>query len=331
MRAPDFWHGRGGGVVAALLTPLGSVYGLAARARFAAARPWRASIPVLCVGNLVAGGSGKTPVALSLGARLARRGDDVHFLTRGYGGRRAGPLRVDPDHHGAREVGDEALLLARCAPAWVARDRPAGCRAAIAGGARAIIMDDGFQNPYLAKDVSLLVVDGAYGFGNGRVMPAGPLREPVEAGLARADALVLIGADGAGVVERVGGDAPTAVPILRARIMPGPEAARLAGKSVVAFAGIGNPERFFTTLRDLGCRVEQAHAFPDHYPYDSGEVESLRKDARALDALLVTTAKDLVRLPPAARDGIEVLTIIVEWEDEAAVDDILERLMRHGR
>lgn len=331
MRAPEFWHGPGGGVVAALLAPLGSVYGLAVRARFAAARPWRASIPVLCVGNLVAGGSGKTPVALSLGARLARRGDDVHFLTRGYGGRRAGPLRVDPDHHDAREVGDEALLLARCAPTWVARDRPAGCRAAIDGGARAIIMDDGFQNPSLAKDVSLVVVDGAYGFGNGRVMPAGPLREPVEAGLARADALVLIGTDGAGVVERVGGDAPTALPILRARIRPGPEAARLAGRPVVAFAGIGNPERFFTTLRDIGCRVERAHTFPDHYPYDSGEVESLRKDARALDALLVTTAKDLVRLPPAARDGIEVLTITVAWEDEAAVDDIVERLMRHDR
>ncbi len=330
MRAPDFWHGRGGGGVAALLPPLGPVYGLAARARFAAARPWRASIPVLCVGNLVAGGSGKTPVALSLGARLTQRRLDVHFLTRGYGGRRAGPLRVDPGRHGAREVGDEALLLARCAPAWVARDRPAGCRAAAADGAQAIIMDDGFQNPSLAKDISLLVVDGAYGFGNGRVMPAGPLREPVEAGLARADALVLIGADGAGVVERVGGFSRNSVPILRAKIEPGPEAARLAGKPVLAFAGIGTPEKFFTTLRDIGCRVEQAHAFPDHYPYDGGEVERLRKDARALDALLVTTAKDFVRLPPAARQDIEVLTITVEWEDEAAVDDILERLMRHG-
>ena len=201
MRAPDFWR-RGGGPLGAVLTPLGWGYGLATRLRLAMANPFKASVPVLCVGNLIAGGAGKTPVTLSLGRRLMDQGRKVHFLSRGYGGRRAGPLRVDPDHHGAREVGDEALLLARCAPAWVARDRPGGCRAAIAGGARAIIMDDGFQNPYLAKDVSLLVVDGAYGFGNGRVMPAGPLREPVEAGLARADALVLIGADGAGVVER---------------------------------------------------------------------------------------------------------------------------------
>ena len=178
MRAPDWWGARRGGMLSSMLAPLAWAYGAGTRARFAAARPWRSPVPVLCVGNLVAGGAGKTPVALSLGARLMGRGVDVRFLVRGYGGVCAGPLRVDAARHGARQVGDEALLLAGCAPTWVARDRQSGARAAIADGAAAIVMDDGFQNPSLAKDVCFVVVDGGYGLGNGRLIPAGPLREP---------------------------------------------------------------------------------------------------------------------------------------------------------
>ncbi len=170
MRAPEWWDASGSALLPTLLAPFGWGWGLAAQARRAWVRPWRAGVPVLCIGNLVAGGAGKTPLALDIGARLAGRGVAVHFLTRGYGGSAAGPLRVDGERHDVSQVGDEALLLARLAPTWVARDRGAGARAAIAEGAAVIIMDDGFQNPALAKDVSLIAIDGGFGFGNGRLM-----------------------------------------------------------------------------------------------------------------------------------------------------------------
>ncbi len=326
MRAPDFW--RRPGLLSTLLAPMALAYGAAGRLRFAAGRPWRAPVPVLCVGNLIAGGTGKTPVALSLAVRLQKRRVDVHFLTRGHGGSAAGPLAVDPRRHGSHEVGDEALLLARCASTWVARDRVLGCRAAVAAGAEAIIMDDGFQNPSLAKDISLVVVDGGYGFGNGRLIPAGPLREPVEIGLERAQALIIIGADEYGVVD--GRAAPPARGVLWAHVKPGPEALGLTGRPVVAFAGIGRPEKFFNTLRDIGCHVRATHAFSDHYPFGKGEIEPLRRQADDLGAVLVTTAKDAVRLGDETRQGIEVLTITIEWEDETAVDAILKYLMDDG-
>ena len=325
MRGPEFW--RHGGALQTLLAPLGWIYGMATHARLARSRPEASPVPVLCVGNLVAGGAGKTPVALGLGARLQGSGQNVHFLTRGYGGRSPGPLRVDPGRHDARAVGDEALLLAVAAPTWVARDRAAGARAAAAGGAGLIVMDDGFQNPGLAKDLSLLVVDGGYGFGNGRVMPAGPLREPVEAGLARADAVVLIGPDETGAGVRIGAAPGRAVPVLGARAVPGTEARDIAGRSVVAFAGIARPEKFFDSLRGLGCRLIAAHPFPDHYAYEPGDIERLTREAEASDAIAVTTAKDRVRLPPGTGDGVRVLTLAIEWEDEAGLDAILDPIL----
>ena len=316
MRAPDFWGARSPGLLSTALLPLAWAYAAGARLRFSLAPTRRASVPVICVGNLVAGGAGKTPVALSLGSRLMDRGRKVHFLTRGYGGREPGPLRVEPDRHGVAEVGDEALLLARCAPTWVSRRRPAGAAAAVEAGAEVIVMDDGFQNPSLAKDLSLVVVDGAYGFGNGRVMPAGPLREPLAVGLARSQGVVVIGED-SGLLPA------STPPVVRARIRPGPEAADLAGKSVLAFAGIGTPRKFFRTLEGIGCRLAGAHAFPDHHPYSAGDVDRLCRTARDLGAIPVTTEKDAVRLPPNAENDIQVLTITLEWEDEAVLDTIL--------
>jgi tetraacyldisaccharide 4'-kinase len=326
MRAPEFW--RRGGALPALLSPLGWVYGAVTRARLARGRPGASLVPVLCVGNLLAGGAGKTPVALSIGARLARSGVAVHFLSRGYGGQNPGPVRVDPDHHDALAVGDEALLLAACAPTWVARDRAAGARAAAAQGAGLIVMDDGFQNPGIHKDLSLLVVDGGYGFGNGRMMPAGPLREPVEAGLKRTDAVVLIGPDETGAAKRIKAVPGGAVPILAARARPGPEAADIAGKPVLAFAGIARPDKFFDTLRALGCPIVGAHSFPDHYAYKPEDIERLTRQAEAAGALAVTTAKDRVRLPQGSAANVRVLTIDIEWEDEAALDVILSPLLK---
>ena len=279
---------------------------------------------MLCVGNLVAGGAGKTPVALDLARRLAARGAHPHILSRGYGGTAAGPLAIDPARHDAAEVGDEPLLLARAAPTWIARDRVAGARAAIAAGAGVIVMDDGFQNPALAKDVSLLVIDGAYGFGNGRVMPAGPLREPIAGALARAEAVVLMGEDELGLAARLG-----AMRVLAARLVP--VARQAFAGPIVAFAGIGRPEKFFRTIVESGATLIERHEFPDHYRYGAAELARLEDEAARDGARLLTTAKDWVRLPPPWRDRIAVLEIEVEWRDAAALEALLDRVAERAR
>jgi tetraacyldisaccharide 4'-kinase len=321
MRAPDFWSGGGGGLLPLLLSPLSALYaaGTARRLR----RPgWHAPVPVICSGNATAGGAGKTTVTLDLGQRLANRGIAAHFLTRGYGGKLKGPVRVDPAVHDSQAVGDEALLLAAVRPTWVAADRAAGARAAIEAGAQALVMDDGLQNPTLDKDMSLLVVDGGYGFGNGRIIPAGPLREPVANAASRCRAAVLIGTDEAGVLAQL----PPGMPVLRARLAPGPEAAMLSGQPVFAFCGIANPRKFFTTLREAGAVLAGSSAFADHYPYDAGDMRELLAEAERLRAIPVTTRKDFVRIPPAFRSRVTVVTVRLEWEESAAIEQLLDPL-----
>lgn len=320
MREPRFWHT--GGPLARLLEPLGQLYGAATVWRLRHGRPMRAAVPVVCVGNVVAGGVGKTPVVLD----LLRRIPGAHGLTRGYGGSEKGPLRVDPVLHDHEAVGDEALLLAGRAPTWVARDRAAGAACATEAGASAIVMDDGFQNPTLAKDLSLVVVDGVAGFGNHRMIPAGPLREPLAGAFARADAVVLMGPDEAGVARRLERLGFAHLPVLRAALMPGPEAARLAGQKVVAFAGIGRPAKFFAALRDVGAKVVAAHPFADHYPYAPADIQPILDEAFQLGATPVTTAKDAVRLSPDQRQQVDVLDVSVAWEDEAALEALLARV-----
>ncbi|CAO3351360.1 tetraacyldisaccharide 4'-kinase [Azospirillum melinis] len=325
MRTPAFWY-RPPGLASTLLAPLGALYGLAGRRRIAGTVPRKVGVPVVCVGNLVAGGAGKTPVGLALIAALQARGVAIHALTRGHGGREAGPLAVDPVRHTAADVGDEALLLAGAAPCWVARDRLAGAERAVAAGAKAIVMDDGFQNPALHKDLSLIVADGAVGFGNGRLVPAGPLRERVADGLARADALVVLGEDRHGLAALAGGR-----PVLAARLEPDPEAAaRLVGRDVLAFAGIGRPEKFFATLEALGARIVECVPFADHHPYRPAEVVALIDRAAALGALPVTTAKDAVRLPPELQAKVAVLPVSVRWADESALAALLTHISLKG-
>lgn len=321
MRAPDFW--RRDGLLPALLAPLGCGYAAAGELRRLTARPRRLAVPVICVGNLVAGGAGKTPVAISLARRLRSLGVAAHIVSRGYGGRLAGPLRVDPARHRWSDVGDEPLLLARAAPTWVARDRAAGGAAAVAAGAGAIVLDDGHQNPHLVKDLSVVVIDGGYGFGNGRMLPAGPLREPVERGLSRAGAVVVLG-EGSVPLGHWDG------PVLRAVLRPQPEAATLAERPVVAFAGIGRPEKFFDTLRRLGADLRATFAFPDHHPYSPADLMPVRAAAERCGAQMVTTEKDAVRLPQPEMAAIATLGVVVQWQDEAALDDVLSRLMSRG-
>lgn len=327
MKTPDFWY-REPGATARLLAPTGWIYGAASWLRRQAVTPRHVDIPVLCVGNLVAGGAGKTPVALALHAAL---GDpSVHFVTRGYGGKEPGPLAVDAARHDAEQIGDEALLLAEAAPTWVSRDRVAGARAAVRAGASALILDDGFQNPHLHKDLSVLVVDGYAGIGNGRLVPAGPLREPVAWGLARAQAVVVVGPDEAGVARIVGGRRP----VLHVTLQPDAEARTLAGRRVVAFAGLGRPEKFFTTLRNLGADVVEAVGFPDHHPYPPIEISRLSGLAERHDAMLVTTAKDSVRLPGELQSLVTVVRIAAVWHEPEALRALLDRVRpgapRHG-
>jgi tetraacyldisaccharide 4'-kinase len=282
-----------------LLAPAAALYGAIAASRMAR-RGRAAGIPVICVGNLTVGGSGKTPTAIAVAELLIAAGRRPFFLSRGYGGRFAGPLQVDPVRHGAADVGDEPLLLARVAPAIVARDRVAGANAARAAGANVIVMDDGFQNPGLAKDFSLIVVDGRRGLGNGLVLPAGPLRAPLAAQLERAQAMLVIGPP-SGAAPAIASALARPLPVLYARLEPDARAlAALQTSSVLAFAGIGDPEKFFATLSQAGIDVRARQAFPDHHRYRRAEAEGLVAQAAREGLALVTTEKDLARLAGAA-------------------------------
>lgn len=320
MRPPEFWNADAGGrdaapLIRTLLTPVSWVYAWAAANRLRTTVARHAPVPVICVGNLTVGGAGKTPVARAIRARL---GAGAHTLSRGYGGRISGPLRVTGDMH-ASEVGDEPLLHASDGPAWIARDRLAGALAAANAGAHAIIMDDGFQNPALVKDLSLLVVDPAFGIGNGQVFPAGPLRERLANGLARADAAILLynmGAEAEELDWLDGFDKP----ILRASIAPMQDMPR--GK-FVAFAGLARPEKFFDTLAALGVELEDAAPYPDHHPYSEDDLTFLMTLADERGAKLITTEKDAARLNPVWRARVEVLPVTARFQDEAALDALL--------
>ena len=312
---PDFWTRAPSHPLARLLAPAGALYGALTARRMD--RPGAAGpCPILCVGNFTLGGAGKTPTALALASVLR---DDLGrapvFLSRGYGGRLAGPVAVEPARHSAAEVGDEPLLLARSAITVVARDRPAGARLCADLGADVVVMDDGLQNPHLRKDLSLAVVDAGFGVGNGLPFPAGPLRVPLARQWRHVAGLVLIGEGEAGgrlarmAVER-------GVPVHRARLVPeAPE--RWNGKRVVAFAGIGRPRKFFDTLAGLGARLVATRDFPDHHPYRAGDLDALRALAAREGAHLVTTEKDAVRLPVG--ENAEVLRVALAFDDPAAL------------
>lgn len=321
MKAPGFWHRPG--ILPALLTPVSWLYRAGTAFRKASTSQYHASVPVLCVGNLIAGGAGKTPVAVALGRALTRRGVKVAFLSRGYGGKETGPLFVQPERHSAADVGDEPLLLAEAAPTWIARDRADGARAAAEAGADIIVLDDGFQNPALAKTMSVLVVDGEYGFGNGHVIPAGPLREPVSQGLARADAVMLLGNDPNKLENALG----EMLPVFRGRLKPAPASAGLRKERAIAFAGIGRPEKFFATLRELGVELIGTRTFGDHAPYRGEDLIDLIAEAEKNNALLLTTSKDHARLPEELRLLIRRVDVELVWDDPASIETLLDRIL----
>ena len=316
MNTPRFWYDDtpGAKATATALGAFSAVYVLGHMIHQAIIRPVKAPLPVICIGNLVAGGGGKTPMALEVMQILRQNSlfKNPCFLSRGYGGREKGPVLVDSARHNAPDVGDEPLLLARAAPVVVSADRIAGANFAHAQGFDAVIMDDGLQNPSLHKDFSILVVDGAAGFGNGQLLPAGPLRTPVKAGLAKVDCVMITGPDMTGVTENMADKL-----VLKAQRVPVSLLDTLP--EYVAFCGIARPEKFWQTLDEAELKIAEFHRFPDHHQYNDADLQMLTGQAKAFNARLVTTAKDAVRIPPSMHDHIDVMEIGLEWaEGDAA-------------
>lgn len=323
MRAPGFW--RDDGAAARLLSPLGAVYGGVARRRLARTAP-RASLPAIVVGGLTAGGDGKTPLAIALAQRLHAAGERPAILTRGYRRRADGPcsFAVDPDRHDADDVGDEALLLARIAPTIVGADRIAGAALARRLGASVVVLDDGFHSRRIAPDLTLVAIDSDYGAGNGRCMPAGPLRAPLDAQLAAADMLVVIGdgARGRDIAARAN------KPVVAANLVPDPDAVEaIRGMRVVAFAGVARPEKFFNLLEKCGAEAAARLSFDDHRRFTERDYATLSKLRQAHGARLVTTEKDAARMGDRfATLGAETLPVTLAFDDAAALDQALRGL-----
>lgn len=329
MQAPKFWFKppHSFDLRAALLYPLGALYAYATSRRVGRPALMRAKCPIICIGNINAGGTGKTPTTIALAQHLVYAGYNLQIVSRGYGGKLKGPIEVQPMKHSAAQVGDEPLLLSAFAKTWVADDRGAGIKKAIDDGAQIILMDDGFQDPKVHKDLSLVVVDAEKGFGNGRCIPAGPLREPVATGLRRADAVLSIGSAAAQETFAKTWGSEITLPHLTAELSPLETGMDWSGGKYIAFAGIGHPEKFFATLRGLGADLIRTEALDDHQPLTSALVKRLKAEAALHSAQLVTTEKDAARLPNDFRMDVIALPVRLTFSDPEALDVILKPVL----
>ena len=311
MKTPIFWEHDD--LLAKVLTPLGELYAFATKLRLKLKKPKKVNIPVICIGNLTAGGTGKTPTAISLAIMLQNAGIYPNFISRGYHGTLQN-TQVNPLEHTPQQVGDEPLLLAHIAPTFINADRYQAALMAQSGSAECIIMDDGFQNPTLYKDLSFIVIDGNYGFGNHKCIPAGPLREHITDGLKRAQAALIIGDD-----LNIAATLP--IPYFKGKIIP--QKPTLTNNKIVAFAGIGRPEKFYTSLQELGIEIIKTYDFPDHHYYTQKELQEIINFATENQAEIITTSKDFVKIPTALQSHFKVLKIKIEWEKEDELQNFM--------
>ncbi len=312
MKAPRFWYKQNPGLTALALAPASLLYGAIVFCK--PRQEKKLSKPVICVGNVTVGGTGKTPVVTAIAGLLKDSGRNPHILLRGYGGTEKGPLTVAPSSHTPAEVGDEALLHARMTPTWVSIDRPAGAGAAIKQGADIVLMDDGFQNFSLHKDISFIVIDGETGIGNGMLLPAGPLREPLGEALKRAHAVILLGEDRTGIAAKI--EKPLFRGHIEGNLTP------FKGEKLYAFAGIGRPEKFRDTLIKGGIELAGFESFPDHHAYSVSDLEKITENAQGFS--IVTTEKDHVRLPKEYQEKIRAVPVSVAWKDEKTLSEFLQ-------
>lgn len=315
MRTPAYWNKRN--IISDLLLPLGWLYNFATKLNIYFSKSCKITKPVICVGNLTAGGTGKTPVAISLAALIQNMGKKPFFVSRGYGGYLKN-IVVDNKTHTAAEVGDEPLLLSRQAPVVVNPNRFEGASAALKHNADLIIMDDGFQNPGLAKDLSFLVFDGGFGYGNGRGIPSGPLRESLADGIKRAQAIIIIGEDKHHLAEEI-----KSLPVFQGFIVPKP--VEITNPQAIAFAGIGRPDKFYNSMREVGFNLLDTIDFPDHHQYTVPELECLIEQAQKQKAELYTTSKDYVKIPAALQKNFKVLEVDIQWQDKPALIEFLKK------
>ena len=320
MRTPNHWQNNN--VLSRLLMPFGWIYFQLSLWRHKIERSVDIGVPVICVGNIVAGGAGKTPTVMYLGKLLSKL-LKVAFLTRGYGGAFSGPIKVNPHKHTFQDVGDEALLLSKIAPTWVSKNRLDGGLAAKLDGAQIILMDDGFQNPTIGKTFSILVFDGPYGVGNNQLIPSGPLRETLGRGMSRADAVVIIGEDLHDLQSKI----PENIPLFSVTTSPIISKKLKAAKSVIGFAGIGRPRKFLETLKTLNVDIQDFVPFPDHHKFRNSEIEDLIRRASETGAQLVTTTKDFVRLPPNTKNSIIAMDIELNWANQNQIKALLEQVL----
>lgn len=326
-----FWF-RPPTLLATLLRPLAWLYNKVGLWQRGGGKPQILPIPVICVGNCVVGGAGKTPLVAAIAATLSQMGETPHILSRGYGGRHKGPVRVDPHHHTAAEVGDEPLMLSGAAPVWVAKNKLAGANAAIAHGATVLVLDDGMQNPSLHKTLTLLVVDAGRGFGNGLILPAGPLRESPAAAFARADALAVVGNDANPVLQNyIQQYWPGEKPLLTIATRSVCAGHALAGTRVLAFSGIANPQKFYQGIGKLGAILVKTVDFPDHYLWSHPQILALLRQAESLDATAITTAKDAARIPKDLQAQLWIADVALVWQHEAALVNLLKKALHRER